>query len=152
MLAFGGLTMVTAQLQSHIKNADSGFAQFGLAITQASQSATGFASIGSMLGDTDYAKKLSGATGMLGKIAGNLGPIGMAVGAAVGIFGYFQEKAEAAKRAIEEAGKVRVQAAVAGAQKTGAEIDREADNPAQRKEMTSRPCWCAVPALDSRTR
>ena len=138
MLAFGGLTMITAQLQSHIKNADSGLAQFALATTQASQSAAGFASIGSMLGDTDYAKKLSGATGMLGKIAGNLGPIGMAVGAAVGIFGYFQEKAEAAKRAIEEAGKVRVQAAVAGAQKTGAEIDREADNPVQRREMYQR--------------
>ena len=134
MLAFGGLTMVTAQLQSHIRNADSGFAQFGLAITQASQSATGFASIGSMVGDTDYAKKLSGATGMLGKIAGNLGPIGMAVGAAVGIFGYFQEKAEAAKRAIEAAGKVRVQQAAQEADAVVSQINRDADNPKEKRQ------------------
>ena len=134
MLAFGGLTMITAQLQSHIKNADSGLAQLAVATTQATQSAAGFGAIGSAIGDMDYVKKLSGATGMLGKIAGSLGPIGMAVGAAVGIFGYFQERAEAAKRAIEEAGKASVQKATDEGQRDIAVINRDADTPEQKKQ------------------
>ena len=80
MLAFGGLTMITAQLQSNIKDTSSGFAQFTVGLSKALQSAAGYGSVGTMLSDTQFAKNQTAKGGMLGKVAGNLGVVGMVAG------------------------------------------------------------------------
>ena len=97
MLAFGGLTMITAQLQSNIKDTSSGFAQFTVGLSKALQSAAGYGSVGTMLSDTQFAKNQTAKGGMLGKVAGNLGVVGMVAGAGIGVYQAIQEEKEQAK-------------------------------------------------------
>lgn len=72
MLAFGGLTMITSQLQSNFKDTNSGLAKFTVGLGQVASSVAGYASIGSMLGETSVAKRLAGRGGLVGSVAGNL--------------------------------------------------------------------------------
>ena len=97
MLAFGGLTMITAQLQSNIKDTSSGLAQFSVGLSKALQSAAGYGSVGTMLSDTQFAKNQTAKGGMLGKVAGNLGVVGMVAGAGIGVYQAIQEEKEQAK-------------------------------------------------------
>lgn len=78
MLAFGGLTMVTSQLQSNFKDTESGLAKFTTGLSQALTSASGYGMMGSMLGQSSIAGRIFGAG------ASALGPAGAGVGLLLG--------------------------------------------------------------------
>jgi len=98
MASFIGLQMATSTLQSTFKDTDSVVGKALSAFGQIATSAAGYGSLGSLAGETLKDKK-----GMLGKMAGYLGPAGMIAGAGIGIFQAINEiiKAPQIKRESE---------------------------------------------------
>ena len=110
MLAFSALSITTSTLQSTFKNTDSVIGKVASSLTQVATTTAGYASIGSLAGET-----FKGKGGALGKVAGYMGPAGAVVGAGIGIYQAVDDYFEGQKNERLDLARKETAKALAGA-------------------------------------